>query len=329
MSEMFSRKSFWQWFRLLMGVLGLVVLVDLVDLHEISDALSEADWWYLAPAWLLMFVSTAFKTERWRLLLHRKKVNISFGRLFGTYLIGAFYSQFLPGSSAGGDAMRMAESSVDTGRTVDSVASVILERAIGMISILTTASLILLIDQPEGIPQSVMLFIYGLSAAGVLILVILRFGWFVGLMMTILERIKLGKVARIVGSLSQALQGDLGDPGLLATMVILSLLANAASMTSYYLTLLAVTDPVPYLGFISLVALIVTLEIIPLTPGSLGIREGAYVFFLGYLDVPKATALTISLLIRFLTWMLSLIGGVILLQRGVAANKQPQPAAEQ
>jgi hypothetical protein len=328
MSEMLSRKSFWQWFRLLMGVLGLVVLVDLVDLHEIGDALVEANWWYLIPAWLLMFVSTAFKTERWLLLLRRNEVKITFARLFGTYLIGAFYSQFLPGSSAGGDAMRMAESSVDTGRTVHSVASVIIERAVGMISILTTASLILLIDQPEGIPQPVMLLIYGLSAAGIITLVVLRFGWFVGLVMMILEKIKLGKLARIVGTLSLALQGDLGDPALLGTMVILSLLANAASMTSYYLALLAVTDPVPYLSFISLVALIVTLEIIPLTPGSLGIREGAYVFFLGYLDVPKATALTISLLIRFLTWVLSLIGGVILLQRGVMTHKPTQPAAE-
>jgi len=98
-------------------------------------------------------------------------------------------------------------------------------------------------------------------------------------------------------------------------MVALSLLANAFSMTSFYLLALAVYPPLPYLAFISVVALIVTLEIIPLTPGALGLREGAYVFFLGFLGVPEPIALTIGLLGRLLSWTQALMGGGILLQR--------------
>lgn len=309
--------QFWGWFRLLMGVIGLAVLVTVVDVHEVREALSEADWLYLIPAWLLIMLATGVKTTRWMLLTQKKHLNISFKRLFGTYLIGTFYSQFLPGSSAGGDAMRMAESSFDTGRTVESVASVIIERAIGLVSIVATASLILTVHQPEGIPWAFTFTIDALTVGGITGLTILRLGWLIGTMARLLKSIGLGRIGRKVTELSQVLQGDLGEPRLLVSMIVLSLLANAFSMTSSYLVLLALAEPVSYFTFISISALLVTIEIIPLTPGSLGIREGAYVFFLGYLDVPEPSALSIGLLIRLLGWTQALLGGLILMQRGL------------
>lgn|GEM_PF-54099 len=316
-------QSAWRWLRLLLGLFGLVALIGFVDFDEVVDALSDANLLYLVPAWFLIIGSTMMKTLRWRLLLHQNKVDISFRRLFGTYLIGSFYSQFLPGASAGGDAMRMAESSLDTGRAVDSVASVIIERVIGLISILATSSLILLISQPEGIPTPVIALIYGLTTGGITGLIVLRLGWFVGLATGILRNIRLGGIAEKVEALSHALKGDLGNPRNLFLMVVLSLLANACSMTAFYLSLLAVTDPVPYFTFISLVALIITLEVIPLTPGSLGIREGAYVFFLGYLGITEPNALSIALLIRVLSLSQALLGGMVLLQRALGGDTRP------
>lgn len=312
--------SLWRWVRLLMGVIGLLLLVTVVDVRQVSAALRDANWSYLLLAWALTMASTVTKTARWWLLMRQNQVKIGFQRLLGTYLIGTFYSQFLPGSAAGGDAMRMAESSVDTGQAVNSVSSVIIERAIGLISIVTTASLILLINRPDGIPKAFMLVIDALTICGITALVVLRFGWFVGPITRLMTRLKLGKLAQKVRDLSDALQSDLGNIRVLAWMVALSLLANFFSMTAFYLALLAVTEPVSYFGFISIVALIVTIEAIPLTPGSLGIREGAYVFFLGYLDVPEATALSIGLLIRVLGWTQALMGGLILMQRGFSTS---------
>ena len=319
---------FWRWFRVLMGVAGLIVLFTLVDMGEVSDALSNASWLYLIPAWVLLMLATGFKTMRWMLLLQQNRVAMSFRRLYGTYLIGAFYSQFLPGSSAGGDAMRMAESSVDTGRAVDSVAAVIVERAVGLISILASAGLILLFSQPEDVPSTLTFTIYGLSITGIVGLVVLRFGWFIDWSIRILAKPPLSKLGAKVEAMSHALQTDLGEPKILAQMIVLSLLANVCSMSAFYLALVAITDPVPFLTFISLTSLIVTIEIIPLTPGSLGVREGAYVFFLGYMGINEPTALSIGLLIRFISWSQALLGGLILLQRGLARgyNQSHRPA---
>jgi len=310
-------RKFWRWFRLLMGMLGLAALLSFVDLTEVKDTLAQANPIYLLPAGALILLSTGFKTLRWYLLLQQEGVAITLPRLLGTYLIGSFYSQFLPGSSAGGDAMRMAESSIDTGRAVDSVASVIIERAVGLISILCSASLILLLTQPADIPIAFSLTIYGLSVAGIIALLVLRFEWFLPLVVLVLGRLRLQKLGTKLQALSHALGGELGNPRLLAQMVVLSLLANACSMTAFYMALVTIIDPVPYLTFISLVSLIVTIEAVPLTPGSLGIHEGAYVFFLGYMGISQADALSIGLLIRVLNWIHALVGGVVLLGRGL------------
>lgn len=300
-----------------MGALGLLFLIAIIDVDEVSDALANANLLYLIPGWFLIMGATAAKTVRWIVLFRQSAVDVSFRRLFGTYLIGAFYGQFMPGSSVGGDAMRMAESSVDTGKTTNSIASVIIERGVGLTTIVTTASLILMFAQPEDIPLAVSLVIYGLAIAGISALVILRFGWFIPLITGVMERIKLGGFAEKIRLLSREMQGGLGEPRTILIMVIMSLLANFLSMSAFYLALLAVTDPVPYLSFISLVALIVTIEIVPVTPGALGIREGAYVFFLGYLGVAEADALSVGLLVRFLSWTQAILGGLILLERGV------------
>ncbi|NJL95619.1 MAG: flippase-like domain-containing protein [Anaerolineae bacterium] len=264
----------WTLFRILMGIVGLGVLVQLVDGQEVRQAIINAAPGYLLVAWALLLASTVVKTVRWQVLLNQNGVGFTLRRLLGTYLIGTFYSQFLPGSSAGGDAMRMAESYADTRRPVDSVASVLIERAIGLVSVVTTASLLLMFVVREHIPEPVSLVIHALALLGIGALVVLRYGWFIQPLRRWMERLRLGKLADKVEQLNRALQGDLGNWRVLAVMVLLSLLANFFSMTAYYLVLLAVTEAVSYLAFISLVALIVTLEIIPLTPGSLGIREG-------------------------------------------------------
>lgn len=319
----------WSWVRLLMGLLGLAALFTLVDLQDVRAAIAEADLRYLIPASLLLLLSTMVKSYRWLLLLRRHDGRLSFWRLFGTYMIGTFYSQFLPGAAAGGDAMRMAETSVDTGRTADAVSSVMIERAIGLMTVLSSASLILLLRRNGDIPLELTLVVHTLSVLGLLALIVLRFGWFLGPLVRLLERLRLAKIALKLSHLSSALQGDLGQGRILAQMVVLSLLANFLSMTAYYLCMVAVGDHASYLSFIALAALIVTLEALPLTPGALGVREGAYVFFLGILGVSEYHALTIGLLVRVITWAQALAGGLVLLERGIRRRSlnQVQPSA--
>jgi uncharacterized protein (TIRG00374 family) len=307
----------WRWVGLLSGIVGLIVLVNLVDARAVAAALTGANPLLLLAAAMLVLLTTALRTRRWTHLFQQRKVNIPFLRLLGTNLIGSFYGQFLPLSSAVGASLLFTESARVGGKTVDFIATVLVERLLNLAALSAAASLVLLVAQPVGLPAALRLTTY-LAATGVLAaLLLLRQDWGGGGVGRVLARLRLGKVGRAIEALSQALQSELGERRVLARGLALSVLINASVMATSYLTTLAVAGPVPLLSFLVMAALIVTLQGIPITPGSLGMREGLYVFFLGLLGVSKPQALTVGLLMMLLHWIQGVIGGLVLLQRSL------------
>jgi uncharacterized protein (TIRG00374 family) len=307
----------WRWVGLLSGIVGLVVLVNLVDARAVAAALAGANPLLLLVAALLVLLTTALRTRRWTHLFEQRKVNIPFRRLLGTNLIGSFYGQFLPLSSAVGASLLFTESERGGGKTVDFIATVLVERVLNLVSLFAAASLVLLVAQPVGLPAALRLTIYLASLGLVAVLLFLRLGWGSAGIGRMLTRLRLQKVGGAIETLSQALQSELGERRVLARGLALSVLINASVMATSYLATLAVAGPVPPLSFLVMAALIVTLQGIPITPGSLGMREGLYVFFLGLLGVSEPQALTVGLLMMMLHWMQGVIGGLVLLQRSL------------
>lgn len=321
----FTYGRLWNWFRLLIGIAGMGLVIYSVALEEaLLETFLSVDLWYIFIAFALTIFATLIKTWRWSLVLTHSQVHFAFQRLFGTYLVGTFFSQFMPGSSMGGDAMRMVEMSADSGRTLTSVSSVLVERVIGLLTIVVSASVILiLIPHDELTGTAVWWIIHTLTVLGVIGLIILRMGWFVEPVVNILTRFKLGGVGKKIMMLSQALRGQLGETSLLMKMFVLSFLANAATMTAAYMALLSLGDHASYFTFIPLVALTVAVEIIPISPGALGLREATYVaFFTTYLDIPQSVALATALLVRGIGLALGVIGGVVFIARSI--DKTPE-----
>lgn len=307
----------WNWGRLILGLLGLGIVVYTVSEEDaLLDTFLKVNLLLIFLAFMLTVLATVVKTVRWWLVLRHSQITISLQRLFGTYLVGTFFSQFMPGSSMGGDAMRMVETSADTGRMVTSVSSVVIERAIGLTTIVVSASIILLVAPHEDLTGTIAWWlIHALSIAGLTGLIVLRMGWFVEPMVKFLERIKLSGVASKINTLSQALRGHLGERRLITQIIILSFIANALTMSAAYIALLSLHERVPYFAFIPLIALTVAVEVVPLSPGALGLREATYVAFLRYISVSQAAALATALLVRGIGMALGLIGGFIFLAR--------------
>lgn len=320
----FTFKTLWNWGRLFLGIGGLLLVTAAVaDNDALLDTFLSVNIGLVALSFIMVMLSTAVKTWRWMIVLNISGVTISFKRLFGTYMVGAFFSQFMPGSSMGGDAMRMVEMSADSGRAVDSVSSVLVERAVGITTVFCAASLILLISPNEKLSGVLVITLHLLAITAVSGLVILRMGWFVPTMVRLLQRMRLGKIGEKILKLSKALQGILGQGKIILQLVFLSFIANALTMTASYVSLLAFDERVAYLAFIPLIALAIAIELIPVSPGALGLREATYVTFLnGFLGVPEAVALGTALVVRGVGMVQAGLGGIILVVR--AFSTQPQ-----
>ncbi len=311
-------KQIWNVVRFLMGFIGLIaVILYAAENDSLLETFLDVDLLWVFAAFVLHLVATFFKTVRWWLVLNQSKVEVSLQRLFGTYLVGTFFTQFMPGSSMGGDAMRMMEMGADSGRMMASVSSVLVERAIGLITIFISASALLIFFPNPKLTVTIQILVHSLAIVGTTGLIFLRMGWFLDPIGSILERLRLGKVAEKLLTLSKALQGHLGETQMLAKMVVLSFFANACTMTASYVGLVAVSEHVNYFSFIPLIALSVAIELVPVSPGALGLREATYIFFLGQLDVSESGALTAALIVRGVSLALGILGGFVLISRAI------------
>jgi len=323
-SSIRSRLLFWLRLLIAAGLMAFVVSLVIKD----RDQLSNVNWTLIPLAWGLMLISTGVKAFRWSLLVRQSHMDLPFRRLLGTYLVGAFFSTVLP-TSVGGDAVRAVDTAAATGRLADSTSSVLIERGIGLLTVIGAGSLFGLFLESGTVPWALLLVIHALFVAGMVGIVILRQGWFIEPILRLMTRFKLGKFAGKVEHLSQSLSGHLGSPVILGQMVLLSVLANTLTMSATYLVLSAVTEPIPVGAFVPMISLTTAVELIPISIAALGVKESAYVFFLGLAEVGSAEAGVIAIIMRVLTWGLALLGGAVFLSRTLRSTPKEKAVSPQ
>jgi uncharacterized protein (TIRG00374 family) len=312
------------WLRLIIALGLMAVVIGLIAGDR--DQLSHVDWTMIPLAWGLMLISTVVKAYRWSLLVQMSQMEIPFRRLLGTYLVGAFFNTMLP-TSFGGDAVRAVDAAAKTGRVADATSSVVIERGIGLLAVIGGGSVFALFMDHGKVPVGFVWLVHAMFVGGLVGLLVLRLGWFTEPITLILNRLKLGQIANKVHSLQGAFSEHLGSPGILFLMLILSVVANALTMGATYLVLLAVTTSIPLAAFVPMIALSTVAELLPISIAALGVKESAYIFFLGLAGVGQTEAGLIAIIMRVLTWALALLGGVVYLIRTLRARSDQTPPA--
>lgn len=300
------------WLRL--GIAAVLMAFVLSLVADDADHLRNVNWSLIPFAWLLTLLSTAVKAYRWGVFARQSGLDLPFSRLLGSYFVGAFFSTVLP-TSVGGDAVRAVDAASTTGRTADSTSSVLLERAIGLLTVAGAGSLFALFMEPGRVPLPFVLLVHALFLGGIAGLIMLRQGWLFGPVAGLAERVRLGGLVAKGRHLQNAFTEQLRDPGVLMQVVLLSIVANILTMSATYLVLTAVTAPIPVAAFVPMIALATTAELIPISIASLGVKESAYVFFLGLVGVSSGAAGVIAIIMRVLTWGHAFVGGVVFLLR--------------
>jgi glycosyltransferase 2 family protein len=311
------------WLRLIVSVILMALVVSLV--LDNRDKLHDVNWNWIPLAWLLMLTSTLVKALRWSLLVRLSHMQLTYRRLLGTYLVGAFFSTVLP-TSIGGDAVRAVDTAAKTGRVADSTSSVLIERGIGLLVVVGSGSVFGLFIEAGKVPTVFLLVVHGMFIGGVIGLIFLRQGWFIEPIAALMSRLKMGRLVDKVRHLQTALSGHLGHPWVLIQMLLLSIVANTLTIGATYLVLSAVTDPIALASFVPMITLITVAELIPISIAALGVKESAYIFFLGLVGVGSAEAGVTAIIMRALVWALALLGGMVYIGRTFRASPKDKTA---
>ena len=116
----------------------LAALLWFTDPAQIWDTLSAADMRWVAAATLVNIATVPVMAWRWKLLLRAKGIPVPIGWLTRTYFVALFLGQFLP-AAIGGDAVRAVELGRRTHDAPEAVASVLIDRLVGVVSLVALA----------------------------------------------------------------------------------------------------------------------------------------------------------------------------------------------
>lgn len=294
--------------RLLVAV-GIAALV----LHYVDPVAALAALRRVSPAWLagtclLVIADRALMAYRWMALLDARS-RPPFLRLLRIFFESSFVGAFLP--SVGGDMARAWALSRDGVTGSRSVASVLMDRLLGVISILMSG-VVGLMMAPSALDRRALLLAIVLLAAGCVAasavvfsrtvdrVVKARSGW-----------IRPARLQRAAHKLLDALQSYRGAPSTLALVLVASVAVQLLRVAQAWMLGrgLGITAPFEiYLAYIPIVLLVMML---PVTVSGIGTGNLAFVALFGQAGVPAPDAFALSVLFLLLGVVGTLPGGLL------------------
>jgi uncharacterized protein (TIRG00374 family) len=244
------------------------------------------------------------------------------------YFVGMFFNIGLP-SLVGGDIVKAYVVSRRNSQPLQiGLASVVQDRAAGLISLLAYGTLAILICPMSwhGFPLwAIYLFIW--IAVGIFLCLVASGRHFYRERIHPLERPILQKILHSIASFHQALEFSRLSRGAAMRIALYSLLYSGLVLWAFRYVTVAAGHPVDVIPFSALVPLVTLATMLPVTPSGLGIRELFYVEALSIVGVPKEEGLVISLAISALLVVCNLAGLLFLPGIPKELRKQARSAA--
>lgn len=299
----------------------LVVLVRRIEAPAILSRLDDAEWSWLAGALVLTLAGIVLSALRWRQVLTALGLPTRLRTLCAHHLAGLFVGNFLP-STIGGDVLRVSRLSAANGERPDTFASVVLERLTGwlVLPVLTLASMV--VNPGLGRLGTASAVAFGL-ATGTLVLL--------AVVVVLLASPRLGGLVtgsagwqRFAGAVHLGLDRLRHHPGAALTVLGAGVAYQLMVVMASILAARAIGLDVSITAALAFVPAVAIAQVLPISLGGLGVREGAFVLFLGPLGVPAASAVALGLLVYGLNLVVSLLGApAFALGAGGPAPVQP------
>jgi hypothetical protein len=313
------RGQWWGMIRIGVACGLLLLLLPTILQPQFFNAFNQIRLPLALLAFSLSLASVVAKSGRWQIVLRASGINVPLGQLVRSYFVGLFFNNFLP-SGMGGDAVRAFDSARSTGRGTAAVTAVIMERGTGMFVVFGGGSLFALF-QPN-LPLPIALVAHGLfigASVGVFLLWQDRTGqWIDWCGRYVIAHLFGGrltapwnKIVAVYGAFYAFRQ----QRPLLLRLLLQAVLTQTLAMASLYSLISSLGTMPPVGAFIAVTGIATSLDVVPISLNSLGVREGVYVYFLGLLSVASPVAAAFALSIRLMALLQALIGGVIFLWR--------------
>jgi glycosyltransferase 2 family protein len=294
-----------------LGVAVVAILLWHYDARPILRIFSRERLAYFGAAIALYLAGQAMCAYRWQLLAAVLKVHGRYSEYLAYLFVGIFTNLFVPGL-LGGDAARSVYLGRRHGRLGEAIASVVADRAVGLVSLFWVATFAAIFLNFAAIPRSV-------TAPTITVGVIGLAAYLASPLVARLIHLMPRPVRRAGGLVAPYMH----HPATLLVPIAMSIVLHISLAICQYLLALGLGLSVPLTLFILCVPIANVIAGLPVTLNGLGLRESAYLVLFGMAGMRKEDAIALGLLWFAATALGGLTGAI-----AFATTPAPIPVVE-
>jgi uncharacterized membrane protein YbhN (UPF0104 family) len=296
----------------------LALLFSRVETESLWEGARNASGWWLIVGAGVYFASVLANTWRWHALLDAQGVHMARRTLLSSYLVGAFFNNFLP-SNIGGDVVRIRDTARHTQSKTLATTVVLVDRVLGLMGLAFVAAFGATIAATTRGDNSSPVLASWLWA-----------GFFAAVAMAVPAVMAPNGVARLlrpltvfhpewIGTRIETLTGALarfGRPALLVRCFTGAVLVQGLLVAFYLAVVYALQIPITFWDLAVIVPVSFVVQLVPVSLNGFGVREAAFSYYFARLGLPIHSALLLSLMATGLTMLCSLSGAALYVARG-------------
>lgn len=293
------------------------------NLVKIKQVLATTRPGLMVAALLAHLCCIGLLTARWQVFLKLLGIRLAPPRLFGYYLIGFFFNNFLP-TNIGGDIARVYHAGKHDNRMAESFAAIFMDRFVGFVSVFMLALVAILIFGDWLTNRMVWALMAAFAFAIAVVLWVLFDAGIRARIKTWIGQIGFLQLNQRLSELYRIVYLFRNQGRALTLAVLISVIYQMSLVVVNLLAARAVGLEASFAALFFIIQITTLICLIPITINGLGIREGFYVTVLATLGIGREKVLAFQVILLLINYLESLAGGLCLLvQRKAPAIRKP------
>ena len=300
----------------------LTFLLHKIGLAQAFDELRTTigHWPWIIAAHMIMLTPLLATAWRWKLILHHVAMAMSWPRTLAIFFIGQFFNAFMIGAT-GGDVLKAFYTARETRQNrTEAITSIFIDRIVGLYAIIFIVAGIVLARLPYFLsnatlrPVAMFILASALVGAAFLLLIVRRNPldrW--PLLRRLSSHRRMGQLSHVLDRAYRAFQACHQQPVLFGKLILLSAANQLLAVLGWACVGHALGLNLSAWDYFCYSMLIGFIGTIPITPGGLGLREGASVHILAAIGVAPDKAFLLSFLPYLSSVIWGLPGGIVFL----------------
>lgn len=297
--------------RLAIAVALTTFILWKADPAQVLRITTNADWRWIGAAVSLVLVDRTLMAYRWMVLLCALTPGSRppFGAVLRIFFVSTFIGTFLP--SVGGDLYRAYSLSRMQVSGVESAASVLMDRLLGVLSIVLVGIVALLLARTVVRIPGLWIILVTASAVCLAAALAVYSEGAAALAQALVARLPHQKGQQLGAGLIEAIRRYSRHPAEITNVLSTSILVQVIRVVQAYCLGEALGLGVPAWAYFAFVPTILLIMLLPITIAGLGTSQAAFPWLFGAVGVPTAAAVALSILFVALGVVGNLPGGIL------------------